>query len=150
MKKTAFIIVWLFAGMLSMSAQTVDELFKEYKDKKHVECIEIPKAMMAFAKGFVKNDGDGDIVKKINSMKVLTIENDADLCKEFASKATKLDKNGYETMVNSNEDNEKALILVKTKGETITEMVILSIEPSECTLVQLKGKLKSSDINKIH
>lgn len=150
MKKTSFIIVWLFVGILNISAQTVDDLFKEYKDKKNVECIEIPKAMMALAKGFVKGGEDGDIVKKINSMKILTIENDTDLCKEFASKASKLAKNGYETIVNSNEDNEKALILVKTKGETITEMVILSLEPSECNLVQVKGKLKSSDINKIH
>ena len=150
MKKTVFIIVWLFAGMLSISAQTVDELFNEYKDKQNVECIEIPKVMMSMAKGFMKSDKDGEILKKIHSMKVLTIENDVTLCKEFAAKVSKLNKNGYETMVNSNEDNEKSLILVKTKGDTITEMIILSIELSECSLVQLKGKLKPSDMSKIH
>ena len=50
-------------------------------------------------------------------------------------------------MVNSNEENEKTLILVKSKGEAISEMVILVTEPSECSLIQLKGKLKPSDIH---
>ena len=70
-----------------------------------------------------------------------------DICKEFKAKAANLNKKGYETMVNSNEDNEKTLILVKTKGDVISEMVILALEPSECSLIQLKGKFSSNDIN---
>ena len=53
-------------------------------------------------------------------------------------------------MVNSNEDKEKTRILVKTKNENITEMVVLNIEPNECSLIQIKGKLRPSDIEKLN
>lgn len=149
MKRIVFSLIVLMMGAANMMAQTVDDLFKEYKDKDHVECINIPKAMMSMASGFVKNEDGGQLVKKIDHIRILNIEDDTALCKSFAEKAMSLSKKGYETMVNSSEDNEKTLILVKTKGEAITEMVILNIEPAECNLIQMKGKFKSSDVEKM-
>lgn len=146
MRKILFAIVCAFTCITGLSAQTVDDLFKEFRDKENVECMEIPKAMMSLATGMVKKEKGSDLIKKIDHIRILNIENNDALCKEFKARAANLNKKGYETMVNSNEDNEKTLILVKTKGETISEMVILSLEPSECSLVQLKGKFSSNDI----
>lgn len=134
----------------NMTAQSVDELFKEFKRKSNVEYIEIPKAMMSMASTFVKKDDGSDIIKRVNHISILNIENDPQLCQDFAQKAVSLSRNGYETMVSSNEDNEKTLILVKTKNENITEMVVLNIEPNECSLIQIKGKLRPSDIEKLN
>ena len=147
MKKLIFAIVCVITGITSLSAQTVDDLFKEFKDKQGAECIEIPKAVMFMASGIVKKEKGGDLIKKIDHIRILSIENQPSLCQEFSEKAANLKKKGYETMVNSNEDNEKTLILVKTKGESISEMVIVDIEPSECTLVQLRGNFSPNDIN---
>ena len=149
MKKLIFTIVCAFIGMTSLSAQTVDDLFKEYKDKKGVECIQIPKAMMSMSSGMVKEKDGKDIIKKIDHIRILNIENQPALCREFSEKAIQLKKKGYETMVNSNEDNEKTLILVKTKGDYISEMVILDIEPKECSLIQLRGKFSPTDIKSL-
>lgn len=149
MKKLIFTIVCAFIGMTSLSAQTVDDLFKEYKDKKGVECIQIPKAMMSMASGMVKEKDGKDIIKKIDHIRILNIENQPALCREFSEKAIQLKKKGYETMVNSNEDNEKTLILVKTKGDYISEMVILDIEPKECSLIQLRGKFSPTDVKSL-
>lgn len=146
MKKLILAIVCVVTGITSLSAQTVDDLFKEFKDKQGTECIEIPKAMMSMASGMMKKEKGSDLIKKIDHVRILSIENQPSLCKEFSEKAVNLKKKGYETMVNSNEDNEKTLILVKTKGESISEMVIVDIEPSECTLIQVRGKFSPNDI----
>ena len=146
MKKILFAIVCAFTCITGLSAQTVDDLFKEFKDKNNVECVNIPKALLSMAPAVVKKEKGSDLIKKIDNIRILNIENDDALCKEFKARAANLNKKGYETMVNSNEDNEKSLILVKTKGETISEMVILALEPSECSLIQMKGKFNSNDI----
>ena len=146
MKKILFAIVCAFTCITSLSAQTVDDLFKEFKDKNNVECVNIPKALLSMAPVVVKKQKGSDLIKKIDNIRILNIEKDDALCKEFKARAANLNKKGYETMVNSNEDNEKTLVLVKTKGKTISEMVILSLEPSECSLIQMKGKFNSNDI----
>ena len=149
MKKLIFTIVCAFIGITSLSAQTVDDIFKEFKDKQGVECIEIPKALMSMASGMVKKESGSDLVKKIDHIRILNIEDQPDLCQKFSEKTANLKKKGYETMVNSNEDDEKTLILVKTKGETISEMVIINIEPTECSLIQMRGKFSSKDIKEL-
>ena len=146
MKKIIFAIVCAFTCITGLSAQTVDDLFKEFKDKNNVECVNIPKALLSMAPAVVKKQKGSDLIKKIDHIRILSIENDDALCKEFKARAANLNKKGYETMVNSNEDNEKTLVLVKTKGKTISEMVILALEPSECSLIQMKGKFNSNDI----
>ena len=150
MKKTVFTIILMAVWAANMAAQSVDDLFKEFKDKSNVEYIEIPKAMMSMASTFIKKEDGSDVIKRVNHITILNIENDPQLCQDFAQKAISLNRNGYETMVNSNEDKEKIRILVKTKNENITEMVVLNIEPNECSLIQIKGKLRPSDIEKLN
>lgn len=149
MKKTIFTIMLMTVWVANLAAQSVEDLFKEFKDKANAEYIEIPKAMMSMASTFVKKDEGSDIIKRVSHLSILNIENDPQLCRDFSQRALSLSRNGYETMVNSNEDNEKTLILVKTKNENITEMVVLNIEPNECSLIQIKGKLRPSDIDKL-
>lgn len=150
MKKTIFTIMLMTVWAANMAAQSVDDLFKEFKNKTNVEYIEIPKALMSMASTFANKDDGSDIIKRVDHITILNIDNNSQLCQDFAQKAMSLNKNGYETMVNSNEDNEKTLILVKTKNENITEMVVLDIEPNECSLIQIKGKLRPSDIEKLN
>lgn len=149
MKKTIFTIMLMTVWVANLAAQSVEDLFKEFKDKANAEYIEIPKAMMSMASTFAKKDEGSDIIKRVSHLSILNIENDPQLCRDFSQKALLLSRNGYETMVNSNEDNEKTLILVKTKNENITEIVVLNIEPNECSLIQIKGKLRPSDIDKL-
>ena len=149
MRKFIIAIVCSIACSINLSAQTVDDFFKNFKDKKGVECLEIPKAMMSMAAEKANKDNKKNLIKKIDNIRILQIEDNPSLCKEFGKKAAKLKKNGYETMVNSTEENEKVLVLVKSEGETITELVILEIEPDECALVEMKGNFNSSDIQNL-
>jgi hypothetical protein len=83
----------------------------------------------------------------MDSIVILSIEDDDQLVKQFEKKVKNLSKKGYEQMVNSNDDGEKAQILVKTKGDAITEMLVISIEDNECALVQICGNIRPQDVN---
>ena len=56
MKKILFAIVCAFTCITGLSAQTVDDLFKEFKDKNNVECVNIPKALLSMAPAVMKKE----------------------------------------------------------------------------------------------
>ena len=97
MKKTVFTIILMAVWAANMAAQSVDDLFKEFKDKSNVEYIEIPKAMMSMASTFIKKEDGSDVIKRVNHITILNIENDPQLCQDFAR------KNGGDCYVESSE-----------------------------------------------
>lgn len=149
MKKIIFTLVLMLTAATNLSAQTVDDIFNAFKDKPNVQFVNIPKALMSMASGAVEDNEKKELLKKMDSLRVLGIEGDEDLAKQFLEKVQKLSKKGYEQMVNSNEDGEKAQILVKTKDDAITEMLVISIDGSECALVQICGNIRPEDVKKL-
>lgn len=150
MKKKMILTIALTISMVSsVMAQTIDEFFNEFKDKPNVEYLDIPKAMMGLAAGSLKENNRSDLIKKIDSIRILSIENDNQLKTQFEQGVKALSKEGYEQMVNSNDEGEKAQILVKTKGNTVTEMLVISIDGDECALVHICGKIRPEDIQKL-
>ena len=55
----------------------------------------------------------------------------------------------FSSCSSSDDDDEKVNILLKTSKDTIKEMLIVDIDGDEATLVQIKGKIKRSDIDKM-
>ncbi len=150
MKKKMILILALFISTTtSMMAQSIDDLFNEFKDKPNVEYIDVPKAMMGFAASSIKEEKGADLMKEIDSIRILSMENNNEQKTQFEQRVKALTKKHYEQMVNSNDDGEKAQILVKTKGESITEMLIICIDNDECALVQICGKIRPEDIQKL-
>lgn len=149
MKKIIFTLVLMLTAATNLSAQTVDDIFNAFKDKPNVQFVNIPKALMSMASGAVEDNEKKELLKKMDSLRVLGIEGDEDLAKQFQEKVQKLSKKGYEQMVNSNEDGEKAQILVKTKDDAITEMLVISIDGNECALVQICGNIRPEDVKKL-
>lgn len=144
-------IFTLFALMLLLAtnsmAQTATDIFNEFKDKPNVQFVSLPKTLMSLAANGVEDNNKKELLKKMDSIVVLSIEDDDQLVKQFEKKVKNLSKKGYEQMVNSNDDGEKAQILVKTKGDAITEMLVISIEDNECALVQICGNIRPQDVN---
>lgn len=144
-------IFTLFALMLLLAtnsmAQTATDIFNEFKDKPNVQFVSLPKTLMSLAANGVEDESKKELLKKMDSIVVLSIEDDDQLVKQFEKKVKNLSKKGYEQMVNSNDDGEKAQILVKTKGDAITEMLVISIEDNECALVQICGNIRPQDVN---
>ncbi|MBR4240016.1 MAG: DUF4252 domain-containing protein [Prevotella sp.] len=147
MKKifTLFALTLLLAT--NSMAQTAADIFNEFKDKPNVQFVSLPKTLMSLAANGVEDENKKELLKKMDSIVILSIEDDDQLVKQFEKKVKNLSKKGYEQMVNSNDDGEKAQILVKTKGDAITEMLVISIEDNECALVQICGNIRPQDVN---
>lgn len=147
MKKifTLFALTLLLAT--NSMAQTAADIFNEFKDKPNVQFVSLPKTLMSLAANGVEDDNKKELLKRMDSIVILSIEDDDQLIKQFEKKVKNLSKKGYEQMVNSNDDGEKAQILVKTKGDAITEMLVISIEDNECALVQICGNIRPQDVN---
>ena len=147
MKKifTLFALTLLLAT--NSMAQTAADIFNEFKDKPNVQFVSLPKTLMSLAANGVEDDNKKELLKKMDSIVIMSIEDDDQLVKQFEKKVKNLSKKGYEQMVNSNDDGEKAQILVKTKGDAITEMLVISIEDNECALVQICGNIRPQDVN---
>lgn len=147
MKKifTLFALTLLLAT--NSMAQTVADIFNEFKDKPNVQFVSLPKTLMSLAANGVEDDNKKELLKRMDSIVILSIEDDDQLVKQFEKKVKNLSKKGYEQMVNSNDDGEKAQILVKTKGDAITEMLVISIDGDECALVQICGNIRPQDVN---
>ena len=147
MKKifTLFALTLLLAT--NSMAQTAADIFNEFKDKPNVQFVSLPKTLMSLAANGVEDDNKKELLKRMDSIVILSIEDDDQLVKQFEKKVKNLSKKCYEQMVNSNDDGEKAQILVKTKGDAITEMLVISIEDNECALVQICGNIRPQDVN---
>jgi len=147
MKKifTLFALTLLLAT--NSMAQTATDIFNEFKDKPNVQFVSLPKTLMSLAANGVEDENKKELLKRMDSIVILSIEDDDQLVKQFEKKVKNLSKKGYEQMVNSNDDSEKAQILVKTKGDAITEMLVISIEDDECALVQICGNIRPQDVN---
>lgn len=147
MKKifTLFALTLLLAT--NSMAQTAADIFNEFKDKPNVQFVSLPKTLMSLAANGVEDEKKKELLKRMDSIVILSIEDDDQLVKQFEKKVKNLSKKGYEQMVNSNDDGEKAQILVKTKGDAITEMLVISIEDDECALVQICGNIRPQDVN---
>ena len=149
MKKILFTLALMIAAATSLSAQNVDDLFKEFRDKPNVQFVNIPKALMSTIANKTNSEATKERLKNIELVRVLQIENDKKLHDQFAKKVKELSKKDYEQMVNSNEEGQKAQILVKTDGEVLKEVLIISIEEDECALVQVCGELRPEDLEKL-
>ena len=153
MKKILLSFALLLAG-IAVNGQTVSKLMKKYKNEPGVELININKNMMKLAKlgggmfGFGKNEFSFDDNMKVNSLKVLELDECDDvLKKKFLDdfSALDLEKEGYEMLISTNEDDEKVRIYGRKGGNLCKEILILGCDKEETDLVQIFGKI---DFNK--
>jgi predicted transposase/invertase (TIGR01784 family) len=98
-------------------AQTAADIFNEFKDKPNVQFVSLPKTLMSLAANGVEDENKKELLKKMDSIVILSIEDDDQLVKQFEKKVKNLSKKGYEQMVNSNDDGEKAQIEMQSRDE---------------------------------
>lgn len=154
MKKVLFTLALAFAGM-TMQAQTIGKLMQEFKDQQGVTYVKLDKSMisampemgdkedmdeaMAFAKALGEN----------GYMEILSVENNKDAVKKLSKKLSKMNKEGYETMVNSNEEDVEAKIYTRSEGDKVKEMLIVAVEKDEMQLIRILGDIDFSKIGDI-
>lgn len=145
MKTKKIISVLLVLFLISpviYGQKNVDQLFKEYSKEKKVVHVSVGKFTMTLASLFTD-------VMGVHGVEVFSFEECEQSVKDkFNREIASLKDENYETLVSVNEAKERTKILVKLKGESIQEMIVLS-SGDDPAMVRIKGSIKPSDIEKV-
>ena len=108
--------------------------------------------MMRLGAVFLKNKEANlsHIAKGINSVLVLDLDDcSKDVKQRFASAVDSLNDNAYTSVMETNDGDDHVRILGKPDGNDLRDVVIISIDNDDCTLVRLEGKVKGKDVKKL-
>ena len=91
-----------------------------------------------------------NLVSKINSIRILDLDDcSREVKQRFLTDVQQLGKGGYETLMRVNADGENVKLLLQRDGTDITELLIVNTSDDEAELIQLKGRIKESEIGRI-
>ena len=147
-------ILILFAfsiSVLGASAQSVEALFRQYKSEKNVEYIHIPRFIMSMAKMLTKAElEEAKALKAISSIRVLSLEECSPIVRQnFQKTLQTFHPSGYTPIIFSKEADETNYIYVKEKKGYIRELLILSANKQDGTIVHIKGRIKPDEVNTV-
>ena len=148
MKRFICIIAALVMIMPGGMAQTVNGLFRQFKDQPEAEYRNLAPLLMGVIKTFAIDEGDdkGDdkVIKSIKSIRVLDLEECApEIRREYARKSRTLKPRGMEMLMQVKDEDEGTVrIWGKIKREKVKEVLVLTPDK----MVSIKGRF---DLDKI-
>ena len=136
---------------------TPDELFDSFCNEPHAECVRVPKLLLKLGTTFAAVDADDreerqalKLSSKLSSVRVLDLDDCAPVVKQrFAEETANLEDKGYETLISVNDEGEKVRIYLRREKGDITELLIVNRSDDDASMVQLKGKIKESEIGNL-
>lgn len=151
MKKYVFTLLIMLLGCQASPAQNAATLFDEFRREKNAEYVSVSPFLMFIGKMFYSYDGEGkEIASKIHSAKVLDLDGcSPETRQRFARQFESLTRNGYETLMQINDDGERIHIQMRMEKDVVRELLIAIMEDNECSLVQVNGKIRKQDIARL-
>ncbi|MBV8845646.1 MAG: DUF4252 domain-containing protein [Bryobacterales bacterium] len=147
--------IWLAGIVVGAGAWAQDvplDLFSSLQPKatEHVE-VNLPTAMLQLAAGFLGSDPQNARIKALVAglkgiyVRSLTFAKPGDYSRADVDKI-RAQLKGWDKIVEAHEAHEDTGIYVKTDGQKIQGVVILSAEPTELTLVNIAGTIRMEDL----
>jgi len=146
MKK--FLVLALVAMVCATGfGKTLDEVLNAFPQADNVQCMTLDKGMLAMAMS--AGGEQAKMMKDIDEMSVMAIEKPVG--EQLAALKEIMDDGveGFDVMVDADEDGEHALILTQGDGKIISTMLILAVEKDEAAIVLIKGKIDPSNAGKM-
>ena len=146
----------LFSAQM-LCAVNVNSIINEFKDADRAEYVSVPWILMKMGHMFMDEEDKDDIAARINSVRVLDLEECSERVKaRFTKRVASLNGHGYETMVRAKDQDGSVQIqdgsvqiLVKEKKDIIKELLIICGGKDDCALIVLKGNIRQEDIDKL-
>lgn len=146
MKK--FLVLALVA-MISATgfSKTLDEVFNAFPKADNVQEMTLDKAMLAMA----RNAGaeGANQMKGIDVMRVIAIENATAEQVKIAKELMNEGVDGFDVMVDADENGEHALILSQGDEKVISKMLIIATSKEEVAVVLIQGKIDPDNATKM-
>jgi hypothetical protein len=143
------LLVLAFVAMICATgfSKTIDEVFNAFPKADNVEDMTIDKAMLGMAMS-MGADQSGKM-KDIEAMRVISIEDPTAEQINIAKEIIKDGVEGFEVMVDADDDGENVLILTQGDGTVISKMLIIAVEEDQVAVVMLEGKLDPNEATKM-
>ena len=145
MKK--FLVLALVAMICATGfGKTIDEVFNAFPKADNVQEMTLDKAMLAMA----RNAGGekANQLKDIAAMRIIAIEDATAEQVKIAKDLMNEGVDGFDVLVDADENGEHALILTQGDEKLISKMLIFAVEEDEVAVVLIEGKINPNDANK--
>lgn len=138
MKK--FLVLALVA-MISATgfSKTIDEVFNAFPKADNVQEMTLDKAMLAMARS--AGGEQAKQLKDIDVMRVIAIEKATAEQVKIANDLMNEGVDGFDILVDADENGEHALILTQGDEKVISKMLIIAIAKEEVAVVLIKGNI---------
>ena len=146
MKK--FLVLALVA-MISATgfSKTLDEVFNSFPKADNVQEVTLDQAMLAMAKS--SGGEQAKQMKDIDVMRVIAIENATAEQVKIAKELMNEGVDGFDVMVDADENGEHALILSQGDEKVISKMLIIATSKEEVAVVLIQGKIDPNNATKM-
>ena len=156
MKKILTTLILILGVALASQAQddAIQKFFSKYMEDDRFSRVYISPKMMQMAGGFLKNNAGtdkdaeelGKLISKIKGIRILSSEevNGKALYNEVMSTLT---KNKYEELMEVHDKGSNLKFLVREETGLVRELMMISGESSEFTLISMLGSFTYQDLN---
>ena len=132
-------------------AQSIDRFISQFEGNNDAQVIHMDKNMI---KKELADDSDNEedrkLAEKIDSMNVLVISsNKGKMFERFDKTLPNFEQDGYEEMINANQNTSKVKILSKTGKSSIKEIIVIVSDKEQRVFVQIFGDVKPEEIEKM-
>ena len=154
MKKLLMFLAIMVPMALFAQKSPIDKLFEKYANQKGFTTVNISGALLGFASHIeTGQDGVGDVLKGLNGVRILTVENDElnkklDFYKELEADGF-FKNHDYEVLMEVTEENEVVRFYGKDAGEGKLAELLMVVGGDENVLISIRGVIDPKDISKI-
>ncbi|HPL77263.1 MAG: hypothetical protein BWZ11_01324 [Bacteroidetes bacterium ADurb.BinA395] len=157
MKKNGVLILTiLLLASFRAGAQTIDKFFDRYANDDRFTYVTVGKGMMNLASTFGANKNmdknQKEVLDRLTGIKILTLENSRDekLMNSVLDELDKVIRAGkYETAVRVKDKDETVNIFFRTTGKDQSDMIIVSKEKNEMSIIWMNGKMTKEEMSDI-
>lgn len=139
-------------SILSAQSGPIEDMFNKYSEKEGFTVVSISSKMFSmFAGQDNKNPEAGDIVNRLKSIKILSVE-DSLLNKNlnfYTELSKKLNMSDYEELMVVKEGPDVTKFLIRQKGDVISELLVVTGGPGGNSLISIKGDLNLKSISEL-
>lgn len=151
MKNTIIVLLLAFVLPLTSSAQrSINHFIDKYYDKENVTTVELSGFVLKMAAKFVDEDEGKEIIASISRLQVLVMEGQNHVTKKDLNIfKTKIRKDNFEELMSVRSGSTSIDFFIKEENGVIKNILLLVSDKEEFVLLNLRGKLKFEDIQKL-
>lgn len=144
-------VIWISA-LAQAQTDPIDEMFDKYAEKDGFTTVYISSKLLGlFAGNNSETDEGANIVKRLKSIRILTVDdsllnNRINFYKELGNK---LNLSVYEELMVVKEGNDITKFLIRQKGDIISELLVIAGGPENNILISIKGDLDLKTISEL-